>query len=188
MSARSSTGCCRTRSRSRWARSCTSAWRSTLRFSSSARASATSIRPWMRSARSRPGGSGSDTPAHCRRTASSSSRWRPEVGLFKELALLPLAPVRGTAWVAEQVAEEADRQLYDEDNIKRELVQLEIDAEEGRIGPKERAAKEDDLLERLAVTRQRELEEQDLVAAEAWEMEEPVPEPTSTTEERSNDG
>jgi hypothetical protein len=110
------------------------------------------------------------------------------VGLFKELVLLPLAPVRGTAWVAEQVAEEADRQLYDEDNIKRELVQLDIDAEEGRLGPKERAAKEDDLLERLAVTRQRELEEQDLLEAEAWEMEEPVREPTSTTEERSNDG
>lgn len=111
------------------------------------------------------------------------------MGLFKELALLPLAPVRGTAWVAEQVAEEADRQLYDEDNIKRELVQLEIDAEEGRIGPKERAAKENELLERLAVARQRELEEQALLGAEAWETEEePVREPTPTTEERSNDG
>lgn len=111
------------------------------------------------------------------------------MGLFKELVLLPLAPVRGTAWVAEQVAEEADRQLYDEDNIKRELVQLEIDAEEDRIGPKERAAKEDELLERLAVARQRELEEQELLEAEAWETEEePVREPTPMTEERSNDG
>src|SRR3954452_6301269 len=155
MSARSSTGCCRTRSRSRWARSSTSAWRSTPRFSSSASVSATSIRPWMRSARSRPGGSGSDTPAHCRSTASSSSRWRPEVGLFKEPALLPLAPVRGTPWVPEQVAEEADRQLYDEDNIKRELVQLEIDEEDGVIGPEERERMERDLLDRLAVARAR---------------------------------
>ena len=91
------------------------------------------------------------------------------MGLFKELALLPLAPVRGTAWVTEQIAEEADRRLYDEDNIKREMVQLEIDAEEGRIGPKERAAMEDDLLERLAVARERRLAEQEALEAEAWE-------------------
>ena len=78
---------------------------------------------------------------------------------------MPLAPVRGTAWVAEQIAEEADRRLYDEDNIKRELVQLEIDAEDGLIGPKEREAKEDELLERLAVTRQRFHEEQEELRA-----------------------
>ena len=109
------------------------------------------------------------------------------MGLFKELALLPLAPVRGTAWVAEQLAEEADRQLYDEDNIKRELVQLEIDTEEGQVGPKERRAREDELLERLAVARQRQLEEQELLQAEAWEEEEPGS-PRLTTEERSSDG
>ena len=81
------------------------------------------------------------------------------MGLFRELALLPLAPVRGTAWVAEQLAEEADRRLYDEDNIKRELIQLEIDEQEGRIGPEERGAMEDELLERLAVSRRRKAEE-----------------------------
>jgi len=93
------------------------------------------------------------------------------MGLFKEIVLLPLAPVRGTAWVAEQIAEEADRQLYDEDNIKRELVQLEIDAEDGKVSPVEREAKEDELLERLAVARQLELEEQELLRAEMEEIE-----------------
>jgi len=104
------------------------------------------------------------------------------VGLFKEIALLPLAPVRGTTWVAEQLAEEADRRLYDQDRIRRELVQLEIDAQEGLIGPKEREAKEDELLERLAVAREREIEERELLEAEArevvgpaeaWEPEDP---------------
>jgi hypothetical protein len=116
------------------------------------------------------------------------------MGLFKELVLLPLAPVRGTAWVAEQIAEEADRRLYDEDNIKREMVQLEIEAVEGRVGPKERAAREDELLERLAVARQRTLSEQELFEAEqelfeaeAWEEEAPGTQ-RPTTEERSDDG
>jgi hypothetical protein len=77
------------------------------------------------------------------------------MGLFKELALLPLAPVRGTAWVAEQIAEEADRRLYDEDNIRRELLQLEIDFEEGAIGEEERDRMERELFDRLAVARER---------------------------------
>lgn len=77
------------------------------------------------------------------------------VGLFKELALLPLAPVRGTAWVAEQLAEEADRQLYDENRIKRELLQLELDEEEGSISEAERLNKESELLERLQIARER---------------------------------
>jgi hypothetical protein len=77
------------------------------------------------------------------------------VGLFKELALLPLAPVRGTAWIAEQLAEEAERQLYDEDRIKRELLQLELDEEEGRISEVERREKEEELLERLQIARER---------------------------------
>ena len=33
------------------------------------------------------------------------------VGLFTSLVTLPLAPVRGAAWVVDQVAQEADRQL-----------------------------------------------------------------------------
>ena len=88
------------------------------------------------------------------------------MGLFRELVLLPLAPVRGTVWVAEQITEEAERRLYDEDNIKRELLQLEIESDEGRLGEKERAAKEDDLLDRLAISRQRQAEE-----VEAGEVE-----------------
>lgn len=84
------------------------------------------------------------------------------MGLFKELVLLPLAPVRGTAWVAEQIADEADRRLYDEDNIKREMIQLEIDHEEGSIGDEERERMENDLLERLAIARQRAAEEAEL--------------------------
>ncbi len=73
------------------------------------------------------------------------------MGLFTGLLTLPLAPVRGVMWVAEQVTEEAQKQLYDEDRIRGELLQLELDAEEGKIGEEEQRRMEDELFERLAV-------------------------------------
>ena len=77
------------------------------------------------------------------------------MGLFTGLLTLPIAPVRGVAWVAEQVAEEAERQLYDEDRIRGELMQLELDAEEGKLDEEERQRKEDELFERLAIAQAR---------------------------------
>jgi len=88
------------------------------------------------------------------------------MGLFKELALLPLAPVRGTAWVAEQIAEEAERQLYDEDSIQRELVQLQLDHDRGLVDDEERERMERDLFDRLAAARQRAAEEERAVDQE----------------------
>src|ERR1700750_3450503 len=87
------------------------------------------------------------------------------MGLFKELALLPLAPLRGTVKVAEVLADEADRRLYDEDIIKRDVIHLETDAEEGRVGDVERARVEEELMERLAVARRRATEEAELAKA-----------------------
>ena len=74
------------------------------------------------------------------------------MGLFMGLLTLPLAPVRGVVWVAEQVAEELDRQLYDEDSIRRELLQLELEYEDGIIGEEERHVKEQELIERLSMS------------------------------------
>jgi hypothetical protein len=83
------------------------------------------------------------------------------VGLFTALVTLPLAPVRGTVWVAEQVAAEAERQLYDESRIRSELLQVEMAYDEGRISEDERAELEDDLFERLAIARRRSIEGND---------------------------
>jgi len=77
------------------------------------------------------------------------------MGLFTGLLTLPLSPVRGVVWVAEQVSEEVDRELYDEDRIRGQLLQLELDAEDGKIDEEERRRAEDDLLERLAVAQAR---------------------------------
>jgi hypothetical protein len=73
------------------------------------------------------------------------------MGLFTGLLTLPLAPVRGVVWIAEQVMEEMERELYDEDSIRRELVQLELDFEDGLIDEEERQMREDALMERLAI-------------------------------------
>ena len=73
------------------------------------------------------------------------------MGLFTGLLTLPLAPVRGVVWVAEQVLEEAERQYYDQGNIRRELAELELDFEDGRIDDRQRAERERELLARLAI-------------------------------------
>jgi len=64
------------------------------------------------------------------------------MGLFTGLITLPLAPVRGVAWIAEQVMEELERELYDEDSILREMLQLELDFYDGLIDEEERQAGE----------------------------------------------
>jgi hypothetical protein len=77
------------------------------------------------------------------------------MGLFTGLLTLPLAPVRGVVWVAEQVADEAERQMYDEDRIRSELLQLELEFDDGFIDEKERTMREDELLARLTVAQAR---------------------------------
>lgn len=77
------------------------------------------------------------------------------MGLFTGLITLPLAPVRGVVWIADQVAQEIDRQLYDEDHIRRELVELELEHEDGNIGEEERQLREEELMQRLAISQTR---------------------------------
>ena len=75
------------------------------------------------------------------------------MGLISGLLTLPLAPVRGVAWVGEQVAAEAERELDGETHVRRELAALEMELEAGRIGEQEFEELEDRLLERLEVMR-----------------------------------
>lgn len=77
------------------------------------------------------------------------------MGLISGVLTLPLAPVRGLAWVAGQLQDEAENELYDVDRIRASLLQLELDSEDGLVDEAERAAREDDLFERLAVAEAR---------------------------------
>jgi hypothetical protein len=71
------------------------------------------------------------------------------MGLISGLLTLPLAPVRGVAWIGEQIAEEADRELDGEARVKRELGRLNVEHELGRLSTAEFEAREDELLEQL---------------------------------------
>lgn len=77
------------------------------------------------------------------------------MGLIKGLLTLPLAPVRGTVWVAEQVQEEAERQYYDPAVIRRELEEVDRLRTAGDISEEEAEELEDALVERLMESRRR---------------------------------
>ena len=71
------------------------------------------------------------------------------MGLFTGLLLLPLAPLRGTVWIAEQIAEEAARQMDEGRTIRRQLAEVELRYERGELTVEELEEIEDELLERL---------------------------------------
>jgi hypothetical protein len=75
------------------------------------------------------------------------------MGLITGLLTLPLAPVRGTVWLAERIQEQGERELYDEDAIRAQLMEIEAAREAGEIGEEEATLAEDALLERLIAAR-----------------------------------
>jgi hypothetical protein len=75
------------------------------------------------------------------------------MGLLTGLLTLPLAPVRGTIWVAEQIAAQAEREFGDEPTVRRRLADAERRYELGVLTVEEYEAIEDELLERLEAIR-----------------------------------
>ena len=71
------------------------------------------------------------------------------MGLIGGLLTLPLAPVRGLAWVFEQVVDEAEAQLHDPRRIRAELADAEAALERGEIDEDTYEAVERELLDRL---------------------------------------
>jgi len=80
------------------------------------------------------------------------------MGLITGLLTLPLAPVRGVAWLTEKVAEQAELELYDETRIIAELAEAEAAHERGELDDEQFDAYVDELLQRLEIGRQMELE------------------------------
>jgi hypothetical protein len=77
------------------------------------------------------------------------------MGLITGLLKLPLAPVTGTVWIAEQIQAAAEAEYYDEGAIQAQLREIDAARTEGTIDDAEADAAEDALLERLMEGRNR---------------------------------
>jgi chorismate mutase len=62
---------------------------------------------------------------------------------------LPLLPVRGVMWLAEQVLEQAEEQYYDPARIRAQLEQVDEARRTGELSEEECAEIENELLQRL---------------------------------------
>lgn len=71
------------------------------------------------------------------------------MGLLTGLLLLPLAPIRGTIWIAEKLAAYAESELNDERAIRRLLLEAEAALAAGELSEAEYDHIEDELLDRL---------------------------------------
>jgi cytochrome c-type biogenesis protein CcmI len=76
------------------------------------------------------------------------------MGLITGLLTLPLAPVRGVAWIAEQVRQEAERQWMDPAVLQDALADVQARREAGLIDDAEADRLEDELIERLLASEQ----------------------------------
>jgi cytochrome c-type biogenesis protein CcmI len=77
------------------------------------------------------------------------------MGLITGILGLPLAPLRGTVLVAEQVLKQAEEQYYDPATIRRQLDEVERAREAGTLTDDEATQLEDELVDRLLQSRDR---------------------------------
>lgn len=71
------------------------------------------------------------------------------MGLVTGLLTLPLAPVRGVVWVAEQLYEQAERQLDDPEVVRLQLLEVAAARDAGALTEEEAAEQEAELVRRL---------------------------------------
>ena len=71
------------------------------------------------------------------------------MGLVTGLLGLPLLPVRGVTWLAEQILEQAEEQYYDPARIRAQLEQVDEARRSGELSEEECVEIENELLQRL---------------------------------------
>jgi hypothetical protein len=74
--------------------------------------------------------------------------------LLDLLAWPVMLPFKGTLWVANKVAEQAEKELYNEDAVRGKLLELELSYDLGEIDEDEYLAIEEALMERLREIRE----------------------------------
>jgi cytochrome c-type biogenesis protein CcmI len=71
------------------------------------------------------------------------------MGLLTGLLTLPLSPVRGVAWIAERVYDEANREFTDPAVIRQRLEEVQEARESGEITDEEATRLEEEFVRRL---------------------------------------
>lgn len=77
------------------------------------------------------------------------------MGLLTGILGLPLAPLRGTVAVAEQISAQAEKEFYDPATIRAQLEEVDRQRSTGELTDEEATAWEDELVERLMVGQNR---------------------------------
>jgi Gas vesicle protein G len=77
------------------------------------------------------------------------------MGLITGLLGLPLAPLRGTIAVAEQIQRQAEEEFYDPVRIRNQIEEIDRQRAAGELSDEEATIWEDELVERLMVARSR---------------------------------
>lgn len=75
------------------------------------------------------------------------------MGLISGLLTLPLAPVRGTAWLAEMIQAQAERETDEGAALLVNLAELESAREQGQLSDAELDEAENEIVERLLAIR-----------------------------------
>lgn len=79
------------------------------------------------------------------------------MGFLTDLLTLPvLGLVKGVTWIARNVADQAERELYDADIVRGQLQDLELRYDLGEVDEQDYLAGEEALLVRLSAIRERE--------------------------------
>ena len=73
------------------------------------------------------------------------------MGLIKELLLLPVAPIRGTLWVAERISDEVEQQEFSGEAAVRKIDRIESAKERGELDEREAAERQDEILEQQVI-------------------------------------
>jgi hypothetical protein len=78
------------------------------------------------------------------------------MGFLTDLLTFPvLGPIKGVIWIAEKVNEQVEKELYDEEKVRGQLMEMELRLDLGEISEEEYLEVEEVLLERLRIIRER---------------------------------
>jgi hypothetical protein len=86
------------------------------------------------------------------------------MGLLTGLLTLPLAPVRGVAWLAERIRDQAEQEMYDPVAVRRRLAEVEEARAAGVLSDDEATELENELLSRMMAGR-----------SDGWEDDDALP-------------